>query len=102
MVQWLRRAQRSLSSIASNYDMSRIMTGQAIACISLGLVVVAAVEISEISQTSWYVLAIVSVAYGIMMFASSYVEEEQHFWYWVMTAWLFVLGVRGLKRYDTE
>lgn len=26
-----------------------------------------------------------------MMFATSYVEEEQHFWYWVTAAWMAYL-----------
>lgn len=41
--------------------------------------------------------ALVTILYGTMMFASSYVEEEQHFWYWTTSAWfalLFVLKSR--------
>jgi hypothetical protein len=26
-----------------------------------------------------------------MMFATSYVEEEQHFWYWATAAWMAYL-----------
>jgi ethanolamine phosphate transferase 2 subunit G len=33
-------------------------------------------------------------AYGAMMFASSYVEEEQQFWYWLGAGWLFFIGAR--------
>ena len=33
-------------------------------------------------------IASMTTAYGIMMFASSYVEEEQHFWYWIASAWI--------------
>lgn len=29
------------------------------------------------------------------MFASSYVEEEQHFWYWAATGWLALLAIKG-------
>jgi len=28
------------------------------------------------------------------MFASSYVEEEQQFWYWVVSGWVTVLLIR--------
>lgn len=38
--------------------------------------------------TAGIALAGITALYGIMMFASSYVEEEQHFWYWVTSAWL--------------
>ena len=33
-------------------------------------------------------ITLVGIAYGAMMFASSYVEEEQQFWYWVTSSWL--------------
>ena len=33
----------------------------------------------------------ITVSYGVMMFASSFVEEEQHFWYWSASGWLAYL-----------
>ncbi|KAM3462841.1 hypothetical protein MY5147_006860 [Beauveria neobassiana] len=33
-----------------------------------------------------------------MMFASSYVEEEHHFWYWAATLWLAFLGAKAIRR----
>lgn len=35
-----------------------------------------------------------AMLYIVMMFASSYVEEEQQFWYWACSAWIAVLVVR--------
>jgi len=32
-----------------------------------------------------------------MMFASSYVEEEQHIWYWLTGAWFVVVALAALK-----
>ena len=33
--------------------------------------------------------------YGTMMFASSYVEEEHHFWYWASSGWLALLLLKA-------
>lgn len=44
-------------------------------------------------------LTFIVLSYGVMMFASSYVEEEQHFWYWSTTAWLAFAALQGLNRY---
>jgi ethanolaminephosphotransferase len=32
-----------------------------------------------------------------MMFASSYVEEEQHFWYWITAGWVAYLHCRAIQ-----
>ncbi|KAK5098809.1 major facilitator superfamily transporter protein [Lithohypha guttulata] len=39
--------------------------------------------------------------YSATMFASSYVEEEHQFWYWITSAWLVSLAVRQ-QRIDTK
>jgi ethanolaminephosphotransferase len=96
--QWLQHAQSVLSSMASNYDMSRLFMGQAAAVLALIAAVIAAARCVKDRAVSFTPLSGISLAYGVMMFASSYVEEEHHFWYWAMTAWFAYLGVRGLKR----
>ncbi|KAK5654153.1 hypothetical protein OQA88_7584 [Cercophora sp. LCS_1] len=96
-VQWLRKAQSLMSGMASNYDVPRLVLG-----LGVGVVTV----FSAAGAVHWFLpqstgdalsLAVITLAYGIMMFASSYVEEEQHFWYWATTAWFFVLGFRGFN-----
>lgn len=37
---------------------------------------------------------LMTVAYSVMMFASSFVEEEHHFWYWAASAWFTVLFLK--------
>jgi ethanolaminephosphotransferase len=83
-----------MSSTASNYDMPKLITGQAAATAALSLAALAAgpTVSSAVIETSPIVG--ISLLYGIMMFASSYVEEEQHFWYWVTTAWLMLLWLK--------
>jgi ethanolaminephosphotransferase len=90
-----------MSSMASNYDMSRLYTGQAVA-LAAGLLATAVVFQSRPrleSLKSLVFLLVTTVLYGIMMFASSYVEEEQHFWYWASSAWVVCLTLIRMKRY---
>lgn len=93
---WIKRAQELMSSTASNYDVSKLVAGQVVAATALTLTCVAAWRTSTQPFQTHLPLLLYSLLYGIMMFASSYVEEEQHFWYWTTTAWL---GMLWLKRY---
>ncbi|KAF8859626.1 GPI ethanolamine phosphate transferas-like protein 2 [Acephala macrosclerotiorum] len=94
VAKWLKQAQELMSSTASNYDMPRLVTGQSVATAALSLAAIAAgpTVASAVRETSPIIG--VSLLYGIMMFASSYVEEEHHFWYWATTAWLTLLWVK--------
>jgi ethanolaminephosphotransferase len=85
-----------MSSTASNYDITKLVIGQIVAALALICGSFAAVTTIEGSVKTVSPFAGMSLLYGIMMFASSYVEEEQHFWYWATTAWLMLLW---LKRY---
>jgi ethanolaminephosphotransferase len=59
-----------------------------IACIlSIGQLVP---TMSRVSIADWS-FPLMSLLYCIMMFASSYVEEEHHFWYWMASAWFMAL-----------
>ncbi|KAK1777821.1 alkaline phosphatase-like protein [Copromyces sp. CBS 386.78] len=97
---WLRKAQELMSGMASNYDMSRLILGQVAAVLAVIFGLGAATR--TISPTSSLTpLLVISVAYSIMMFASSYVEEEQHFWYLTTSTWFGYLSLRGFKRSNT-
>jgi ethanolaminephosphotransferase len=83
-----------MSGMASNYDIDRLMVGGifAVAAVSAAGVATAASTRYTIRNLGPFVL--ITILYGVMMFASSYVEEEQHFWYWSTTAWLFYLVIK--------
>ncbi len=85
-----------MTSMASNYDMDRLVMGTIVATAALIAAVVALVLLPKVGTGSWIPFGLITLLYGIMMFASSYVEEEQHFWYWTTSAWLLSLGI---KRY---
>ncbi|PHH92552.1 hypothetical protein CDD83_6831 [Cordyceps sp. RAO-2017] len=98
MSAWLRRAQELMSSMASNYNMSRLFIGQGLA-IAAALCSGAAAMLQDMQRSgNFMTLLLVTLSYGVMMFASSYVEEEQHFWYWSSTAWTAWLGSRAIRR----
>lgn len=86
-----------MSSTASNYNLPRLGVGIGLAALTTvaGIAAVSTALFETQATSLW--ASLVFIAYGIMMFASSYVEEEQHFWYWASSGWL---GWLSLKRYD--
>lgn len=94
--EWLRKAQDLMSSMASNYDVPKLVGGFGLATGSTVLAVAATLLHSNVGNLIPF--GLMTLLYGIMMFASSYVEEEQHFWYWSSTMWLAFLGVRNVRR----
>lgn len=83
-----------MSSTASNYDVSRLLTG--IGLLTLSVIITATVVLTRpnFMQKDSVFFLLATVLYGAMMFASSYVEEEQHFWYWVTGGWISYLALR--------
>jgi ethanolaminephosphotransferase len=83
-----------MSSTASNYDVTRLFSGIGVAAVSLILTMLATTSLPVLSQLDNVFFLLLSALYGIMMFASSYVEEEQHFWYWITGGWIFYQSIR--------
>ena len=96
--QWLRDSQSIMSTMASNYNLVRLGLGQGLALASF-VVSILAVYLDGTHRKGMILpLYLITASYGIMMFASSYVEEEHHFWYWSSTLWLTILSVREIRR----
>jgi ethanolaminephosphotransferase len=91
----LKLAQEIMSSTASNYDVKKLFIGAGFAALSLISATLAAGTTIFASLKVCYPIIAIGWLYGIMMFASSYVEEEQHFWYWATTGWLTLLWIRS-------
>jgi ethanolaminephosphotransferase len=89
-VKFLNDAQDVLSTTASSYKVDQLVKGAAVAGVSLILAIYS-------RQSNWppasagVGFVLITILYGIMMFATSYVEEEQHFWYWATAAWMAYL-----------
>lgn len=84
-----------MSSTASNYDLTKLFIGQLLAVLGACLAISAAAPTLIGSLREATPFFSVTLAYGVMMFASSFVEEEQHFWYWTASGWLAVLLFKG-------
>lgn len=94
LFQFLYMAQELMSHTASNYDLTKLYQGLlfsgAAALLSLPAVFT---PLSKLGRASIFLIVSIS-GYCCMMFASSYVEEEQQFWYWIATGWSFYLHIR--------
>ena len=94
---FLYKAQDALSSTASSYDVPRMVIGIAVASASLLLAVISFPNLWP-PGLAGSAITITTLLYCIMMFATSYVEEEQHFWYWITPAWFAILAARSLQQ----
>lgn len=84
-----------MSGVASNYDIFLLYLGQGLAVAALALAIGALWKSNVKYTTPLVAFSSLTILYGVMTFASSYVEEEQHFWYWATAAWLSLLWVKG-------
>lgn len=90
-LEWLRKAQTALSGTASNYSLNRMFFGLSLSFVVLVAVAVMSYPVLRRAGSPGLAFASTLLAHGVMHFASSYVEEEQQFWYWVLSGWLFYL-----------
>ncbi|KAI5365066.1 Putative Type I phosphodiesterase/nucleotide pyrophosphatase/phosphate transferase [Septoria linicola] len=95
---FLLAAQDELSGTASSYNIPRMFVGMALTAVIIALTLFSFPQLWPVTSAGAS-FALISILYGIMMFASSYVEEEQHFWYWLTPAWIAVLSINSLPRF---
>jgi len=93
LYKFCRKAQEVMSSAASNYNISRLFTGIAFGAISALLAFSAFRSHVNFLTADGLLFLATLILYSVMMFASSYVEEEQQFWYWITSCWFAVLLV---------
>ena len=87
-VQFAKRAQDIMSGTASNYDLGRLNIGVLLAALATVASLATAFTVLLNARSTGLWTSSVTILYGVMMFASSYVEEEHHFWYWASSGWL--------------
>jgi ethanolaminephosphotransferase len=91
-------SQGLLSSASTDYSVSYMYLGLATLLVSV-LVLGPHLYQSRLDILLKYEFIFVTLSFGGIMFASSYVEEEQQFWYWIMTTH-FVFAF--LQRYSSS
>ncbi|KAF2719617.1 alkaline phosphatase-like protein [Polychaeton citri CBS 116435] len=90
MLEFLYTAQDTMSGTASSYNISRMVAGIALTALTLTSAILSFPQVFPL-RTPELLFQTASILYGVMMFASSYVEEEQRYWYWAAPAWLLYL-----------
>jgi ethanolaminephosphotransferase len=75
-----------MSKTATSYGIESMYNGMALASFAIFCVTTALVLLRERFSGPTFFIVSLALANGMMMFASSFVEEEQHFWYWASSA----------------
>ena len=77
-----------MSDTASNYDVRKLYLGAGVtALVTILACLILAIERWQTVSTGLF-YGFLTLTNGIVMFASSYVEEEQQYWYWITSGWL--------------
>jgi ethanolaminephosphotransferase len=97
--QFMRDAQEVMSSAASNYDVPRLFLGTALAFAICVLSFFTIPSLWPFSLAGIYYFLTLAL-YAVLMFASSYVEEEHNFWYWVTSGWFFSLFLTSMRKQE--
>ena len=95
--QFMYEAQDVMSSAASNYDVPRLLIGTGLAILICILSVFTIPPLRPISSAGLY-YSLTLTLYAVLMFASSYVEEEHNFWYWITSGWFLYLYLGSLRQ----
>ena len=91
---FLKLAQEILSGTASNYDLPKMRLGISLAFLACMLSLSGSLSCLQESRFEAAAFSVLTALYAATMFASSYVEEEHQFWYWILGAWFTILQVR--------
>lgn len=94
LLHFSKAAQSLMSSTSSNYDLTKLNLGLYISGFAVLISFTATYRTVSKFRNATVFLILSTLGYGGMMFASSYVEEEQQFWYWIFTGWIFYLHIR--------
>lgn len=86
-----------MSGAASNYNVSRLFFGTLLSLIICILSFFTLPAFFPITSAGFYITATIFL-YGVLMFATSYVEEEHNFWYWATSGWFGILFISNMRK----
>ncbi len=87
-----------MSRAASNYNIPALHLATGLALIGTILSAGASLQTLKNDLKSSTLFLTMTILYAIMMFASSYVEEEHNYWYWATSIYLSLLALKTLPR----
>lgn len=93
---FLDQVQSILAKASSNYNTTDLFIGIIILLIASIIASVHALTL-KLRRSVRFLLIFISSLYVLLMFGSSLVEEEHHFWYWMATGtvvWLYIVAAR--------
>ncbi|EOA89393.1 uncharacterized protein SETTUDRAFT_176074 [Exserohilum turcica Et28A] len=94
---FMHMAQETMSSTASNYNVPRLFMGTGLALLISCLAYFTLPSFKPVTPAGIY-FSLSLILYTVLMFASSYVEEEHNFWYWATSGWLLCLFFTNIRR----
>ncbi|SLM39831.1 Type I phosphodiesterase/nucleotide pyrophosphatase/phosphate transferase, partial [Lasallia pustulata] len=83
-----RRAQQIIGVTVSNLSLPLLSYGIGSALAAVLLSLLAHYPFGSVRNADGLAFGVFTALHGLTMFASRYVEEEHHFWYWSSLAWL--------------
>lgn len=92
----MRKSQESMSSVASDYNVARLIGGTVFAFLVCVLSFLALSGVRPFNPEGVFT-SLIYLLYAVLMFASSYVEEEHNFWYWITSGWFMLLFLRNMR-----
>ncbi len=95
--QFMRKTQEEMSSAASNYDVPRLIVGTSLATLICILSFFILPSLRSITPSGIFYTLTLGL-YAVLMFASSYVEEEHNFWYWMTSGWFIILFLSNVRK----
>lgn len=90
-----------MSRAASNYSMPSLLIATALALVGTLVSFFLSWPTLKNDKTSSALFGLIATLYTIMMFASSYVEEEHNFWYWMTSIYLSLLFLKTVPKSRT-